>query len=259
AVNEERLDEDGQALKAALLFRIGEVDGAVELLDVLTSVRIDSWASAQLTNVRGNIALAEQDYESALEHFRRAEVKWRYLDKNRQVGELVNIGVVYDWIGAQNFDQAVTAFERALIVAEEVGANRIEKLRALYNWVVCLAEHGLMEKALEREREAERLIEVMQAKKEYVPNIFRLHHLISLGITFLEKGELEPARELLRRASHVAAASGNLALQGMALFHLGELNEDVTEVEYGLELLEHSGSEKDLAEYRERFERLSKA
>ncbi len=245
-------DERLKVLEATLLFRVGEVTEAQRRAEALKPmVRTDSWASAQLANLKGNIAHAQEAFEDALENFRLAELKWRFLDPNRRVGELTNLGVVYDWMGDSEAAQA--AFGEAIEVADATSANDLERLRTLYNWSVFLAEHGRTDDLDGIEERTKALLASMQQQGRYLPEAFEVHYLISVGISLQERGGGELARSRFQQASHLASELGNLTLQGQALIHLGEINDDHVEMRYGLELIEASGSSKDLEEYRTRY------
>jgi DNA-binding SARP family transcriptional activator len=255
-------------LKSGLLWRLGKSAEARVTAEAIMQNSLDwMWARAAATNTLGNLCLSSGDFLGAASHFKKAGVLFHAAGaKDRWVGCLNNYAIALSNIAVEAEDKgepplivetkridASRAYHEALDALEQTEDNPLLKARILFNL-------GSLSKDQHDYATAEAYYQQaapLAAQVEALELAAQLE--LNLGHIYDFQKQTNQAKASFTQAINTAAKAGDPFLQGMAIANLALLNNDVDEMEIGLDILEQSGHEGDhLEHFQETYEAVLK-
>ncbi|MBB6097407.1 tetratricopeptide (TPR) repeat protein [Deinobacterium chartae] len=217
------------ALRASVLHRLGrraEAKAAAEL-----ALEGDTPSRAEALGTLGLLLVAQQDYEQAVSHFRKAAALWLMVgDSVKHVLALNNLATARCLMG----EGADDAFHEVL---EAAGDNQAIRARVLLNLGLSIEQQGRQDEAYSTYLLADRAA----AESGMTATSSRIWN--NIGALCQRQGRLDEAKAAYKRALEYARQAGEQYMLATTLANLAELTNDVDAWEESLRLFEISGHE----------------
>lgn len=162
----------------------------------------------------GSVHRSMGDYDTALDHFARAQSRFESLDDRGGVASALDETGRVHWIRGQ-YDHAEVAYQRALEIRRELGDRRA-LARSLSSIGTLLVYRGQFQNALDRFREA------LDIRREEGDLQGIAESLNTIGVIFEQRGDSTSAARIWTEAVTVARDSGDRGLEALLLNNLGE-------------------------------------
>ena len=216
------------ALRATLLWRLGQVEGARDNAErALNSDLVE--VRAEANNVLGSLAFGRGDHGQAVKLFSRAATLWQAANERaRWVGALNNQAVSRSLAG----EDAEGAFRQALAAA---GDHPTLRVTVLNNLGRVHEQRGDLDEARQVYAEAVQLSDDVGALGDAALV------WVNLGVVFHKRRQLDEARHAYEQAVARAQRAGARSVLAIALANLAELNGDEGAWEEALGLLGSAG------------------
>ena len=253
------------ALKSGLLWRAGKIAEAQLVAEsVLNNGSGDLWAKATAYNTIGWVSSSNGEFSDAISSFKKAAGLYEAVgDQHRWIGALNNqatdLGKMAD--NLQRFGEPKEIVESVLLESEATFKTTLEGLaklsignlplegRILFNLGRINATRENWIQAEHYYRQADVVIE----NAGLTDLSARLK--INLGIVYQRTDRPIESEKSYREALKIASTAGELAVQALAMNHLGQLKNDLDQIELSLELFEQVGDvdslRKTLDDYKD--------
>ena len=253
------------ALKSGLLWRAGKIAEAQLVAEsVLNNGSGDLWAKATAYNTIGWVSSSNGEFSDAISSFKKAAGLYEAVgDQHRWIGALNNqatdLGKMADHM--QRLGEPADMVESILLESEVAYKTALDGLAKLE--IGNLPLEGRILFNLGRISESRK--DWMQAEHYYKQAEFIVEKAgltdlsarlrINLGLVYQHTERFLESEKSYREAVQKASIAGELAIQALAMKHLGHLKNDLDQIELSLELFEQVGDidslRKNLVEYKD--------
>ncbi len=254
---------DVVALMSVLFWRCGKREEAEKAAEVASESGLEwLWAKATAMNTLGYIANAKEDFLEGASCFKKAASLYKAKeDKQRWVGALNNYAISLDKL-AEKSDDAVSverwsndaeqAYQAALEALDELGDNPLLSTRILLNL-------GLLWERRQNWSKAESYyLQASKFAQEVNVHDMTARIQLNLGFVYSKQKRVKEAIHCFNKAIDVAHKAGEFLVQGQAMMHLADMNNDVDTMEVALDLIQQSGNIDRLKQLQKYYEGLLK-
>ncbi len=239
------------ALKSGLLWRAGKtVEAGLTAESVLQNGSGDLWAKATAYNTIGWVSSSGGNFSDAISSFKKAAGFYEAVDdQHRWIGALNNqatdLGKMAD--NMRRLNEPKELVESLLLESEVTYKTALEGLAKLEIGNLPLEGRilfnlGRINAAREDWGQAEHHYQQAEAVVENAGMTDLSARLkLNLGIIYQRTGRVIEAENYFREAVQKASSTGELAVQALAMNHIGQVKNDLDQLELSSELLEQVG------------------